>query len=235
MCDNPKTPYLLLLLDSGLHMLMRADCKTYGCEHCGKVRQQTHFVRIYQGALELATQHPLAFVTLTCHPALKTYEATKAIFPLAWKKLQQRWRREQNGLEYAMCFEMHQSGRLHAHLIVWCEVNKRWLKDNAAQCGLGYQVSLDRLTDDNLKRRVGYVAKYATKKANGMKGRNVNYSRGYPKLAELPKDHIVEIWRYNHFDSAMAVIARLGIEEVLLRTGEFVDAATLTQTMVIYA
>jgi len=230
MCENPKSPILLLRLTDNRYMLMRADCKTYACPTCGKVRKSMHYLRILSGASELheSTELPLCFVTLTSNPKLKTYAATKRVFPLAWKKLSMRWKREQSTLDYAMSFENHKDGRLHAHMIVLTTVSQHWIKDNAYQCGLGYMAKKRIIrSDDNLKQHVGYVAKYATKHADGSAGRNINYSQSYPKLSLLQHNNILEIWRYETLAQALQIVDNLGLCEIITRNGDIVDIVNI--------
>ena len=204
---------------------MKADCKTYGCPECGKRRQRDHFIRLLVGAKKLKEQgERVCFVTLTSHRKLRTYAATKAVFPKAWGKLSKRWKREQDGkLEYAMVFENHKDGRLHCHMLVTCTVTKKWLKDNCAKVGLGYMVDIQELTDDNLSKKASYVAKYATKKIGGNTGKNITFSRDFPEPDEMDTSAIVEIWRYETPDLAMSAVSGLHVDQIVLRDGVIIQ------------
>lgn len=230
MCHHPKTPYLVLRLIDDRIMVMKADCKTYACPECGKRRQRDHYIRLLHGALRLREAgERVCFVTLTSHRKLRTYEATKKVFPKAWKKLSMRWKREQSKLEYAMVFESHKDGRLHCHMIAICTVSQSWLKRAAAECGLGYMVNVQELTDENTRKKASYVAKYATKKVGGNSGKNITYSRQFPKPNEMDRDAIIEIWRYETKILAEEALETLGVNELVLRDGTITNVIDMCE------
>lgn len=237
MCKNPRSPYMVIFA-APRPVVIKLDCRSYTCEECGKKRSQAHYTRISEGVRELLENElPMAFVTLTSNRKLKTYETTKRVFPKAWAKLSRRWKREQGGLCYVMVFERHKDGRLHCHMLTQCFVSQRWLKDNAAECGLGYQCKVDYLNgmeEEDLGKAIGYVTKYTVKglgdKYNS--GRTVNYSRDFPQSHDDSKKRInakhVDKGVYKTLTEVIGVLMSMGVHTVVNVDGEVVDTLDLS-------
>jgi hypothetical protein len=125
------------------------------------------------------------FITLTSHERLAA-SASLRVLPRAWSKLQERLRREAKG-DYLIVPELHKDGRVHLHGLFSHAVSKRWYKDNARACGLGYQVDLQEIKRDG--GVAAYITKYLTKSvlepqfAKGF--RRVRTTRGWPKLPPM--------------------------------------------------
>jgi len=124
------------------------------------------------------------FVTLTSHESLYTRKQTERVFPLAWGKLYDRLRRKHKGtLIYVSIPERHKDGRMHAHLITNADIDTRWVKDNARECGFGYQADVQDISDTG--QIIAYVIKYMRKSV----GKN-SWSKGFRRIRtshKLPK------------------------------------------------
>ncbi len=208
ICGKPGRPYLYTI--DGLEVkVVQPGCKMWDCVHCSRRKARQWAVRVYTGiekfqADELAIWH---FVTLTSNQNLETFESTLAVWPKAWAKLSTRLRRnaKKNGqqMRYVLIPEKHADGRLHTHMLVnqpfGVVLSKKgnwysnWLKDNAAQCGLGHQADIEPLGTPG--RAAFYTTKYLAKGLDVEDWprhlRRIRTSRGWPKLE---KDETADIW-----------------------------------------
>lgn len=191
-CPNSRVPWL-----AGVHtstrraLIFRPRCKSWQCPVCGAQNAWKWAFRANDGAHQLYDGGAaLDFVAVTSHEKL-TPGQSWWVAPKAWMKLQARARRKVGQFEYFSVPELQKNGRVHFHLITTAKLSKRWWKDNARECGFGFQS--DREEVWSLGGVVGYMSKYLVKSletTNVPKGtRRVRTSRGWPKAkAREPPD-----------------------------------------------
>lgn len=222
---------LLYAIDSLTHrcLVTDADCNSWKCPECSANKASHWKLRAELGAKRLLEQGiAVDFVTMTCNPKLKTWEATSAVFPDAWSKLHKRLNRRADTREYLTVIERHKSGRLHAHAIWSFGVSERWLKDNAAECGLGYEAKVKPLTEPHHATR--YVSKYIGKSLpDGTPAhfRRVRVSAGWAELPEPVTESSGFEWHYCGTNGALQTLyERCDAEKLSLidiRTGEIFE------------
>lgn len=92
-------------------------------------------------------------------------------------------------------------------------MSQRYIKENAFETGMGYQIKRIPL-DGN--RHVWYVAKYSTK--TNIEGRAIDYSQNFPKLEAGAPESPLE-WQYMgkvDIHATIDYLTRLGIELTVL-------------------
>lgn len=190
LCVAPRRIYLLgVNLNAGKAVLFKPRCKSWSCPACAEINKRLWTVRVYHGAETLGESGiPINFLTITSHGKLDA-AASIRVFPHAWSLLQHRARYATGGFDYVLIPERHKDGRLHVHALETAGLGKRWWKDNAAACGLGY------MADETVARSAAGAAYYATKYLSKNleytgwpKGfRRVRTSRKWPKLPDMPE------------------------------------------------
>lgn len=195
-CETPGRPYLIGV-NSGEKraVLFQPRCKLWSCPICGQTNKARWTIRAYQGVKVLIERgKEVDFLTLTSHERLDPI-GTIIVFKHAWDQLNKRIRRAVPNYSYLLVPEQHKDGRLHAHLIETSGLPKRWFKDNARECGLGYEVDVDTIRSP--EGGAFYVAKYLGKQLEAQqwpKGfRHVRTSRDFPPLPALEK---LEGWEW---------------------------------------
>lgn len=183
-CPNARVPYLLgLNTVQRRAILFRPRCKMWSCPVCGPANAWVWSFRANDGAHSLHDAGAtLDFLTITPHERLSPSQSWW-VAPKAWMKLQARTRRAAGKFEYFAVPELHKSDKVHFHMIVTARLGKRWWKDNARECGFGYQNDVKEVWE--LGGVTGYMNKYLIKTlaaASIPKGtRRVRTSRGWPK------------------------------------------------------
>lgn len=188
-CQTPRRPWMIASnFFTGQSLFFRPTCKLWSCPSCGYVNAKRWTVRAIKGTAQLLEAgYHVDFVTLTPHEKL-TAKQSFYVLPLAWKKLSMRWKYEipkSDPAAYYAVPERHKSLKVHTHMIVTGGLSKKWWKDNARECGLGYQSEVKEVKDVGVG---GYVGKYLNKTLADPwpKGtRRVNTSRTWPTLPEL--------------------------------------------------
>jgi hypothetical protein len=186
-CQKANRPALIAFNSARkVAILFHPTCKCWNCEACGQVNKRRWIARAVHGCSTLHTAgRETNFVTLTSHEKLNA-AGSFAVWPKAWKKLHARWRREVGSHQpYFAVPERHENGRLHMHLICCGDLKKRWWKDNARACGMGYQSDVQEIADLGI---AGYVGKYLGKTLEEgwpTGTRRVRTSRDWPDLPEL--------------------------------------------------
>ena len=226
---------LLVAFDLNSHraLVTDADCNSWKCAECAERKAQHWTMRAQIGAREfLAEGVPLDFATMTCHPSLTTWEQTAAVFPDAWGKLHKRLNRRSSVCEYLVTIEQHKDGRLHAHALWTFGVSERWLKDNAAACGLGFQAKIKPLKDPSYAVR--YVSKYVSKALpDGTPAhfRRIRVSAGWADVRAPVTEHSDLDWKYVGTNGALLAIyeecERERLTMIDIRTGEVFDDVDL--------
>ena len=198
-CSTPGRPIMKVYNpDLGQVIYFRPLCKSWACPYCARRRATGWRIRAEYGCRVLTTDNQVEFVTVTSHERLSP-AASLAVLPKAWVKLHKRVNRAAGAAEYFAVPEQHEDGRWHLHLIVAAPslLKKRWWKDNARQCGLGYQSDVQEVKSAGGVG--GYVTKYLTKMlqvSNLPKGfKRVRLSHGWPqdRKPELPENWYLEV------------------------------------------
>jgi hypothetical protein len=133
-----------------------------------------------------------SFITMTAHEKWRGDASLKNIRK-NWPKLRKRLARKSDGdLYYVWVFERHKDKSWHIHALVNQPIESRWYKDNARECGMGYQAKSIQL--ENYGQAAGYIAKYLLKQMfmldpypKGM--RRITTSRNFPALPDRDTDN----------------------------------------------
>lgn len=184
-CETENRPYLIAKdPQKKIAILFQPRCKLWSCPACAEINQKLWALRAIAGVEQLKEAgHELWFTTITSHEKLSP-EYALMIWPKAWGKLRQRASRAADTFEYLLVPEQHISTKIHVHLIQTSGLTKKWWKDNARSCGLGYQDDSKRVR--NGKQAGYYTTKYLSKQLetnSWPRGfRRVRTSQGWPKL-----------------------------------------------------
>lgn len=165
--------------------VVRLRCKMWDCEYCSKKNRHIWYAHLSERLPDVSTNW--YFITLTAHShshaSGKTLEACQRGIDLLLKRL-----RHIAKVSYVRVFEKHKSGAIHAHLILsgietrvyWRKTKnggkswnfkpisnhswsiKSWLKKQAIEVGLGYQVDCEHIGGD-IQKTCNYILKYMTK------------------------------------------------------------------------
>lgn len=203
----------------------RADCKLWGCPECAEKRKTLVGARASRGVERLQRAGlDMYFITLTSHEQVRTHERSIAIWRKAWPKLRRRIVYRNDEFHYALFPEQHKDGTFHAHLLASNNQVKRWWKDNARKCGLGYIVDVQPCYHGGAAAQ--YATKYLTKALHieaWPKGfHRFRFSQRWPDV--VSGDETGEQWTAYlsaaAFDDEMRYWYGLGLKIVNSRTGE---------------
>lgn len=188
-CQTPNRPMLKAVNpDTREVLFFRPLCKTRSCSYCRQILAKRWVIRAVEGAKVLSSVGVLDFLTVTSHEKLDP-SGSLAVLPKAWKNLHRRVERASGDQPaYYAVPEQHKNGRWHMHAIINVHLSRKWWKDNARSCGLGYQSDVQEV--HSLGGVSFYVTKYLTKtlqNSNLPKGAKVvRTSHNWPPLPELP-------------------------------------------------
>lgn len=199
LCPSPSVPHLTGVGAADV-LLLRGTCKRWGCPVCGARNGSRWLARIiHHMNLPENRRYNWYFLTITAHERWRGAERSLKNIRTNWRKLYMRMYRRYNDMMYVKVFEFHQDGSFHLHLIVNHKFGRRWLKDNARQCGLGYQAHSVR--SKNTGQVAGYCAKYLIKSFEHAEKypkniRRIAVSQNWTPLPEL-SDNDRE-WKIHH-------------------------------------
>lgn len=190
-CEN--APYIWLFgldRENKVAMICRPACKRWACRTCAARNARKWIARIIHG---VNNQDGAWFMfTLTAHEKMRK-GASVINLREGWKKLYNRMKYNFQDMKYYVrVWERHQEGTFHLHGLIDEEIPQDWLKDNARECGMGYQVDIHEV--DNAGQVAGYIAKYFLKSESSFTGlsrdfpsglRRIEASRNWIKLPEL--------------------------------------------------
>jgi len=173
---------------------MQPSCKTWACPTCAARNARRWIARIINGVNHMDGDWWM--FTLTAHEKMRGQASSVKNLREGWKKLYWRARRKFGTASYCKVWEMHKDDTFHLHGLVDVNWGERWLKDNARQCGMGYQVDIHEV--DNAGQVAGYIAKYFLKSESVQNDgnpfpknlRRIEVSRDWlelPKLAEFDR------------------------------------------------
>lgn len=202
-CVAENRPYITGVgNDAKVALLLRPDCKRWNCPHCAAKNARRWIARIINH-VNTKPDATWQMFTLTAHESWRGEYASVKNLRHGWKRLYNRMRDKFGVQDYAKVWERHADGTLHLHGLIcdeigdgvyWLEdnpphriMNKRWLKNNARSCGMGYQVDLHVV--DNAGQVAGYISKYFMKSesigAMPKDLRRIEVSRDWTKLPDL--------------------------------------------------
>lgn len=190
-CVAPRRP-ILRAVNSTLQQVVffRPLCKSWNCPYCAPRRATMWQIRAVTGVQVFRDLgRPVDFVTVTSHEKLSA-SASQAVLGSAWNKLRTRLSRDGgDDVEYFAVPEQHKNGRWHLHAIVTVQLKKRWWKDNARECGFGFQSDVQEVK--SLGGVGSYVSKYLTKSLEienaPRRFRRVRLSHGWPEQPKYEK------------------------------------------------
>lgn len=173
------------------------------------------------------------FCTMTAGKQATTNAQAIKHFRADWPKLQRRMKREYGGFDYVIVPELGEKrARYHQHMICSVMIDERWLKDNCAQCGLGFIADSQEAVNPGMV--AFYVTKYITKSLqDGLHWpktlHRVRTSQTWPKREIEPFSCETDLSpvQPKRFDDIKFEYTRLGYSFVHLTTGEVVDATTI--------
>jgi hypothetical protein len=170
-------------------VFFRPRCGLWSCPSCAEINASRVVLQAAHGAKLLAEAGAaLDFVTITPHERLSP-RASRVVLPSAWSMLRKRFARATtSGHQYFVVPEQHKSGKWHLHAITAFHLPKRWWKNNARECGFGYQVDVQKI--DHLGQVSAYIGKYIGKNLNDQYTRSLRHvlhSNRWPKLPDIPE------------------------------------------------
>lgn len=242
-CRNLEAPILFGRdLVNKKALVIRAPCKMWSCQSCGARKVKFWIARVINGINEIGGQW--YFMTITAHRHWRGSARSLENIRKNWHKLLKRMRRQaQAKFAYVKIFEHHADDSFHLHLITnvtlpytekeqkdgKTEYTSQWLKDNAAQSGLGFMADYQPLRSP--AGAAYYVAKYVTKTIGDdaekwpKSIRRIQPSLGWPKLKDLTKENEV-VWAYIPNAGAMSFQANKAIRDGLTLFGGEQSAKT---------
>jgi len=189
-CENPRTPHLIgHSVSTDTALLTKASCGMWSCATCAARMVKKWIAKVINGVNRIGGEWFM--FTLTAHEKWRGASSVKNLRQ-GWKKLYNRMRRARGVSQYVKVWEMHRDGSFHLHGMVNQKIPVRWLKNNARQCGLGYQVEIHHVTNAGMV--AGYISKYFLKSEGVLKDgeiwpkglRRIEVSRAWPKLEKMP-------------------------------------------------
>jgi hypothetical protein len=196
-CTKNNRPYLVGVSETDkIALLTRPPCKMWDCPACGAKNAARWIARIINHINR--TGGEWFMFTLTAHEKWRGALASVKNLRQGWKKLYNRMRYEFGVSSYVKVWEMHKDGSFHLHGLINRTISKKWLKTNARQCGIGYQVEIHAV--DNAGQVAGYISKYFLKSEGQAQARKfvfprglrrIEVSRNWLKLPDLKADTLI--------------------------------------------
>lgn len=218
-----RCPYgapLAATLSNGNGKIVQCCCNHWECPTCGDTRAKQEYHRIVYGAQELAKQHDLYFVTLTCRGKEMPIEVAEESYYEWTNRLLSVYRahvRAKGGYwSYVQVTERQKKTRQHphSHILITALPNDAKATSDArgkqhyvsslftkwnASAGLGNQHKITRVSSPEAVSR--YVAKYLFKQSAKdtfpKKWKRVRYSANYPRK---PEEKTTESWLLERVD-----------------------------------
>jgi len=161
--------------------LLRPPCKMWNCPSCAARNAKKWIARIIHHINHVDAENGWFMFTLTAHENADNEYKSVLNLRNGWKKLYNRMRDNFGISSYVKVWERHQDGRFHLHgLIDNAEIDRKWLKDNARECGMGYQVDFHEV--DNAGQVAGYIAKYFMKSEQVTESISLDYPKGLRRI-----------------------------------------------------
>jgi hypothetical protein len=161
-CVKVNRPFLTGVSDMAkIAMLTRPNCKCWDCPSCAARNARRWIARVINHVNKADTVNGWFMFTVTAHEKWRGDASSVKNLRQGWKKLYNRMRYEFGVSQYTKVWEMHADKTFHLHGLIDSVMEERWLKDNARECGMGYQVDLHHV--DNAGQVAGYICKYFLK------------------------------------------------------------------------
>lgn len=213
-CTKNNTPYLIGVNENAkVALLTKTTCKMWNCETCGFRNAKRWIAKVINGVNRLGGEW--FFLTITSHEKARK-SASVLNIRQGWKKLYNRIlaanQKKSDNIFYCKVWEQHEDGTFHLHILINVHITKKWLKNQARECGMGYQAEARKI--DNAGQVAGYMAKYSLKNATIARNsivwpkglRRIETSQKWPELPELSSsqdmDWIVKMSRDEQIESA---------------------------------
>lgn len=186
-CPNAKDIMVMGVNEQHkMAVMFNPSCKSWSCPICGPRNAENWSYAGMVGAYSLLEQGTMVFCTVTSRP-YATVTQSLYFFKQNWPRLRKRITVKNGGkFEYLLVPERHKTGVLHAHFVANIAVTRRWLKDNAYQCGFGYQAKVDVV--EHAPGVAAYMTKYIAKSLQFTEWpanfRRVRTSQGWPMPVE---------------------------------------------------
>lgn len=190
LCIN-GAPFIAIKKAGKAYSVAQGNCHSWICPRCGVIRAKHEYGRMVVGCRELAQDHELYFLTLTCRGAELSLEDSLSHY-LEWTNrlldaCRTRAKRDDKPWHYVQVTERQQRGHPHSHLMTtfyphdlregtktsWKRIDgllvsqdvpalrSDWLRDRCISAGLGEQYDISKVRDAEAASR--YVAKYLFK------------------------------------------------------------------------
>jgi len=197
-CQGKGRPFVIAYNTQDLSgFVYQPRCGKWGCAYCAQLNKEEWIYAAIYAASHLPAELPsLKFVTITSRSYVGNAKSI-LIFKMAWPKLIRRVSYHQEVKpEYLLIPEHHQSGKLHAHMLITADHHSdHWWHEQAYKSGLGYQAKEKPVYDPPHAGQ--YVSKELTKQLAGKTWpknfRRVRLSLLWPRVPEGEK---LPTWEY---------------------------------------
>lgn len=212
-CTKINRPFLTGVSEQdAIAILTRPSCKMWNCPSCAARLAKQWIARVINHINRTGGEN-WCFFTLTSHEKMRGVALSVKCLRSGWKKLYNRIRRKFGVSDYVKVWERHEDGSFHLHGLMNINIKKRWLKDNARSCGMGYQVDIRPVS--NAGQVAGYISKYMVKSGLSEeypKGlRRIEVSRTWTRLPDL-KAEILLKWLINQTRDGQVAMAQVFYE-----------------------
>lgn len=185
ICKNFRAILKADDMDTGDMLVARTRCKKWTCDYCAERNRRVWRARIINAVTEVGGHWQ--FLTVTAHENWRGETASLRNIRNNIDRLQKRIMRKVRKTDtghYVRVLEKHKDNSVHVHYMLQGKITNKWLKDNARECGLGYQAKVI-----DMKHGGGagaYITKYMTKDIGAFPAhvRRIVVSQGFPRLPE---------------------------------------------------
>lgn len=190
LCIN-GAPFIAIQSTGKAYRVVQGCCNGWTCPRCGQIRAKREYGRMVMGCRELAEDHELYFLTLTCRGKELSVEDSLTHYYQWTNRLldacRTRAKRDGKPWHYVQVTERQQRGHPHSHMMTtfyphdlregsrksWKHsggllvsenvpaLRSDWLRERCISAGLGDQYDISKVRDAEAASR--YVAKYLFK------------------------------------------------------------------------
>jgi hypothetical protein len=202
ICEAEKRPVLKAFdVEKNEYILYQPRCKRWSCKPCANINRLLWMAKIgygYEHYCEVGV-FGWRMLTITAHENCTNFAQCLYPFKHQWSLLSSRMRRKHPKFKYAILPECHEDGRVHWHMISSGNIKPRWLKDNARECGLGYETDSKQIR--KASSAIGYVTKYISKAIYEVKWpdklKRIRTSQKWPELPPENEEFVMDVdWYY---------------------------------------